>query len=231
MTQQFDFDFLLSLYERFGDKAQSALDFVKANSQSEKKEVPTTELRKAEAMPSNGVYIIYEDGSYTQFAKEDEEECVKTGVKYIGIIHDGHSFAVTLKELGRFKLVKDYEKCPKTSELYIQRECDALNDWDCVTRTKHIQEVGTDIPLKEGEYIPALPMLVAMMYWRDRGLNDALKFVGGDPIPDAIHWSSTECSSSGAWRVHGETGNVTSTGYYYGKTGSYVVRAVCAWEI
>ena len=228
MTQQFDFDFLLSLYERFGDKAQSALDFVKANSQSEKKEVPTTELSKAGAVPSNGVYIIYEDGSYTKFVKDAEEECVKTGVKYIGIIHDGHSFAVSLKELGRFKLVKDYEKCPKTSELYIQRECDALNDWDCVTRTKHIQEVGTDIPLKEGEYIPALPMLVAMIYWRDRGLNDALEFAGGDPISDYYHWSSTEYNSDTAWGVNGETGYVSSI---YFKYYSGVVRAVCAWEI
>ena len=214
---------LLDIYERFGDKAQAALDFVKANSENETKKVMVSRSNEAVAMPSNGIYIIYENGSYCKFSKD----CKKDGAKLVGIVHDGHSLAVTLKDLGRFKLVKDYDECLEECELYIQRECDALNDWDCVARTKHIQEVGTDIPLKEGEYIPSLPMLSAMMYWRDRGLNEALLFLGGEPISDNRHWSSTEYNSTSAWYINGESGYILNNIKY----GSYVVRAVCAWEI
>ena len=196
--------FLLNIFERFGDKAQAALDFVKANSERETKEVVVNHCNQSGAMPNNGIYIIYADGSYCEFSKD----CKKDGARCVGIIHDGHSFAVAPKELGEYKLVKDYKKCPRESELYIRSEIEALNDWDCVARTKHIQEVGTDIPLKDGEYIPSLPMLVAMIYWRKRGLNEALQHIGGDPISDGCYWSSTEYSGTYCWYVLGGDGTV-----------------------
>lgn len=219
--------FLLNIFERFGDKAQAALDFVKANSKKETKEVVVNHANQSGAMPDNGIYVIYKDGSFMKFEKDDEEVPTNENAVLVGIIQDGHSFAVVPKELGRFKLVKDYEDCPDESDLYIRSECEALNDWDCITKTKHLQEVGTDIPLKDGEYIPSLPMLVAMMYWRKRGLNEALQHIGGDPISDSYHWSSTEYNSNNAWGINGESGYI----YINNESNSIVVRAVCAWNL
>ncbi|MBQ9532423.1 MAG: DUF1566 domain-containing protein [Prevotella sp.] len=176
------------------------------------------EPRRAQC-ENNGVYLIYEDNSYILYTKDADTK----NVKYIGIIHDGHAFAVALKDLGEFQLLKDGVKCPEKSNFYVRRECDALNDWECIKRTAHIQELGTDIPLKEGEYIPALPMVTAMCYWAERGLNEALEAVGGEPLDmDSYYWSVTEYDSGSAWNVHFVNGLV----YGNYKYGSGVVRPV-----
>lgn len=176
---------------------------------------------------ANGLYLVFKDGTYLPYDKQTAA-ILSDNVKNIGIIHDGHKFAVTLKDIGKFKLVRDYHNCPDDHPLYRRREVDALNDWDCIERTKHIQEVGTDIPLNDGEYIPSLPMLLAMIYWMDKGLNEALEFVGGEPIKsdNSYYWSSTEYGARSAWGVGGGVGNVF---YYGGKHGSFVVRPVCAF--
>ncbi|MBQ7462446.1 MAG: DUF1566 domain-containing protein [Bacteroidaceae bacterium] len=171
----------------------------------------------------NGIYLVYEDGSFMPFS----EECKKEGIAYIGIIHDGHPFCVALKDLGEFELVKNWRKCPGESDLYVRSECEALNDWDFIKRTKHIQEVGTDIPLKDGEYIPSLPVLNAMCYWRKRGLNDALVFAGGEPLKDDFYWSSTEYTQYIAWNMHFGSGYI----YFNFKYNSYVARAVAAFNL
>lgn len=173
----------------------------------------------------NGIYLVYEDGHYEPFNGESSKE----NVKYVGIVHDGHAFCVALKDLGEFPLVKNIRKCPDESDFYVRRECDALNDWEYIERTKHIQEVGTDIPLSEGEYLPSLPMLVAMCYWAERGLNAALEYVGGEPLRiDSIYWSATEFTSNYAWYVNFGSGIVYNYGTkYYG----IVARAVAAFNL
>ena len=174
---------------------------------------------------ANGLYYIFTDGSYTPYDGKSKPE---KKVKYIGIAHDGHYFAVALNDLGSYPLVKDTDKCPKESELYLREECDALLDWECVERTKHIQEVGTDIPLEDGEYIPALPMVVLMRHYAKRGLNDMLKLAGGTPFDmDEDYWSVTELYSNYAWYVHFNNGYVSN---YY-KYHSNVVRPVAAFNI
>ncbi len=173
---------------------------------------------------NNGIYLIYEDNSYAFYTKDSDTN----NVKYIGINHDGHAFAVALKDLGRFQLLKDDVECPEKSDFYVRRECDALNDWECIERTKHIQELGTDIPLKDGEYIPALPMVAAMCYWAERGLNEALEAVGGEPLDmDSGYWSVTEYYSYNAWGVYFNNGIV----YGNYKYNSYVVRPVAAFNL
>lgn len=173
----------------------------------------------------NGIYIVYNDGSYEKFAPGMKQE----GIKYVGIIHDGHAFCVALTDLGRFPLVKDTDNCPDESPLYVPCECDALQAWDCVEQTKHIQEAGTDIPLADGEYIPALPMVVLMRHYAKRGLNDALKFAGGQPLDMYSYcWSATEYSSNYAWYVDFGSGNVNGYGTKY---GGNVVRPVAAFNL
>lgn len=202
---------LLELYREFGSEAQEALDFVVKNLPILKVDCDVSELPHDEGRiitiekpgtisfekPANGIYIIFKTGQYVPFEKDADYN--KEDVKYIGIVHDGHAFAVGLKDLGEYPLVKDVDKCPEDHPLYRPRLCDALMDWDCIERTKHIQEIGTDIPLEEGEYIPSLPMLVVMCYYADKGLNDALESVGGEPLKtDEYYWCSTEGSRARA---------------------------------
>lgn len=185
---------------------------------------PAPIVFKDDAIPEDGIYFIYDDNSYRKFDKG----CKKEGIKYVGIIHNRHAFSVALKDLGVFQLLKDDVECEKESDFYLRRECEALNDWECVKRTSRIQRLGTDIPLKECEYIPALPMVVAMCYWANRGLNDALEFADGNPLRmDSNYWSVTEFSSNSAWVVIFGSGYVTS----YNKYNGFSVRPVAAFSL
>ncbi len=230
---------LLELYREFGSDAQEALDFVVKNSPVLKIDGDVSLLPHDEGRiitvekpgtirfvggPEDGVYVVYDDGFVSKF----DEKCKKEGIKAVGIVQYGHAFGVGLKDKGKFALVKDYEKCPESHPFYRDRECDAMFDWECVERTKHIQEVGTDIPLEDDEYIPSLPMLVAMCHYADKGLNDALVLAGGEPLDmDEEYWSSTESRRNYARYVSFSGGNAnTYTGKYYG----LVVRAVTAFN-
>ena len=175
---------------------------------------------------NDGVYLVYEDNSYAFFTKEADTK----KVKYIGIIHYGHPFCVALKDAGRFSLIKKGVECEEESEFYVESETEALHDWECVERTKRIQELGTDIPLNEGEYIPALPMVVAMRYWKNRGLDEALIAVGGEPLQnDSSYWSVTEYSAYGAWYVNFGSGYVYYSNLKYNTYN--VVRPVAAFNL
>lgn len=174
--------------------------------------------------PVNGIYLVYDDGSYNLF-DDSIKHAVPEKVRHIGIVHDGHAFCVSLKSLGSYKLVKNYDCCPSEHPLYIRDQVDALFDWECVERTKHIQEVGTDILLKEGEYIPSLPMLVVMCHLKDK-INEALEFVGGDILEDKIYWSAAEVSATIAWSVIFGYGTVSNTF----KNNPHAVRSVAAFN-
>lgn len=215
----------LELYREFGEDAQKALDFIMAGDNKREVSNPAP-VASGKTEVENGLYLIYED-DYKKYTGEVSESDAE-GVKYIGIVHDGHSFAVTLKDLGKYALVQDTYKCPSEHPLYRRRKCDALLDWDCVERTKHIQEIGTDIPLADGEYIPSLPMLVLMCHYADKGLNDLLKSVGGEPFDmDECYWSVAESGSGIAWNVSFNNGYVSNGNKCY----SGVVRPVAAFNI
>ena len=185
---------------------------------------PAPIVFKDDAIHEDGVYLIYDDNSYRKFDKD----CKKEGIKYVGIIHNRHAFSVALKDLGVFQLLKDDVECEKESDFYLRRECEALNYWECVKRTSRIQELGTDIPLKECEYIPALPMVVAMCYWANRGLNDALEFADGNPLRmDSNYWSVAENNSIYAWLVSFGSGGVYGNSKYNGNS----VRPVAAFPL
>ena len=219
----------LELYREFRDDAQKAYDFIMADDKCKVNNPAPVAVASGKSDVPNGLYIIYTDGSYKPYTGDNDKADAKD-VKYVGIVHDGHPFAVALKDLGEFALVKDVDKCPSEHPFYRRRECDALNDWECVERTKHIQEIGTDIPLADDEYIPALPMVAAMCYYADKGLNDLLKFVGGEPFDmENYYWSVTENSSSAAWYVGFNGGGILT--YTSPKSFSTVVRPVAAFNI
>lgn len=172
----------------------------------------------------DGVYLVYNDDTFCKFSPDAS----KDGLNRVGLVHAGHAFCVDLHEKGCFQLLRDNVRCERESPFYVESECEALNAWGCVEQTKRIQALGTDIPLAEGEYLPALPMLVAMRYWAERGLNDALEFAGGEPLSmGSNHWSATEYGSNYAWGVYFGSGNVGSNSKCYGP----VARAVTAFPL
>ena len=122
--------------------------------------------------PQNGIYIVFADGSCVEY-----KPGVGLGksVSGIGVIHDGHAFQVALEDFGEWPLVRNADDCPEESPFY-KKECEALNDWDFVSTTGHIKEIGTDIPLPEGWYIPTLAVLEAMCFLKEQ-INEALEYV------------------------------------------------------
>lgn len=75
--------------------------------------------------------------------------------------------------------------------------------------------------LEDGEYIPPLRQLNLMAHYKD-SINDALEYIGAEPLGSAWYWSSTEDSQNYAWCVIFSNGITGSNGKY----GSGRVRAV-----
>lgn len=147
---------------------------------------------------SDGVYLVYEDGRYCSI---HEEGCKEEGVEYIGIVHDGHPFGVTLGNYENVHLLRGDFRCAAESPMYLNKEYDARNEWDAIHDTTHLVDEGMDISwLAKGEDIPSLAMVAAMFYWAGRGLNDALELAGGEPLEvGCFYLSSTEADPRRLW--------------------------------
>ena len=192
----------LDLLNRFSSvcEAKKAYEFVMGD-------------EEAAVEAKDGVYIIYDNGSYAPFTGGSNP---KENIKSVGVVFQGHSFAVALKDLPeQYALVRDIYECEKDSPLY-KGEVDAIFDWDAEAYTKHIVEAGTDIPLKDGEIIPTAAMLVAMYRMREQ-LNKALEYAGGEPMKtNDYYWSSSEYGQSGSWILKFGNGHL-SHNHKYGR--------------
>lgn len=179
----------------------------------------------------NGVYIVYLDGKVVRYVSDMEVEEPKL-VKGIGVAHDGHAFIVSLKDAGYCPLLNsEDEEGGDYHPTYYKREVDALQDWDCKGNTEKILARGTEIKLKDGEYIPTLAQL-ALIGYHIEAINEALKAVGGEPLVtdpnnDPYYWSSTENSATYAWTLTLPGGGLYG---WYGKSKSNLhVRPVSAF--
>lgn len=178
--------------------------------------VPSEEDKKES---TDGLYIIYEDGHAEPFTGDNSKDCVR----YIGLKHRYMSFAISLTEHDIIQLLDDDSREESGSGTYYERECDALFDIDgrgnterLVTRNPKLRNL-----LEDGEYIPSLRQLNLIAHYKD-SINNALKYIGAEPLASACFWSSTESSQYNAWYVYffiGDTGS-------YSKYGSGRVRAV-----
>jgi len=200
----------LYLVSRNIDEAKKAYEFVIG-------------CEEAKVENKNSVYLIYEDGHHELFTGENE----RADIKSVGIVFDGHSFVVSLKDLPKqYALVRDTDECEKDSPLY-KGEADAIFDWDAEAHTKHIVEAGTDIPLNEGEFIPTAAMLAAMYRMREQ-LNRALEYAGGEPLKtDDYYWSSSESTQHGSWILYFGSGGL----HNYDKCGSGYVCPCTAFNL
>jgi hypothetical protein len=142
----------------------------------------------------------------------------------VRIWHDGHTFKVPLhSNKGDWPLLNEEGRRRSTQDSSnLKSEVEAICDWDFVTATKRIQELGTDIPLAEGEYMPTAPVMIAM-YINRRELNAALKKLGGEPIDfKKCFWLAERYNEPLAWLFYGNYRNLDYTGVYH----AYQVGAV-----
>ena len=140
---------------------------------------------------ADGVYICYNDGHNELYDGNNP----KGDVRGIGLVVGSHSLCVSLEDIDDTTLTNrdgksDYSK-------YISDWDLARMDYDGAENTKHIQEIGTDIKLADGEYIPSLGELY-LIYLYKYEINKALSYVYGKQIADEWYWSSTENSAQNA---------------------------------
>lgn len=218
----------LELYREFGDEAQEAFDFIIGKDAVCGVVTPESVAPVNPTKDTDGVYIIYKDGSYELFTGHNNKE----NVKYVGLIYNGRHIAVALNNLGgedkEYQFLKDGACVPEESVYYTRQQgINAFEDFAGKANTEHIKnEYDSEIPfdlLEDGEYIPAMGEWVLLMMFASR-INEALVYVGGTPIKGWL-WSSTESSQYGAWLVYFYDGNTDGSGKCY----STSVRAVAAF--
>lgn len=173
-----------------------------------------------EAKRRDGIYLIYHNGEVKPYANG----CSNENVRYIGVVHNGHSFALALNDITDVALLPDGKKAGKRKRL--DRECDAIYDFDSAKNTEALSEDNPALRdvLNEGEAIPALGVLNIIAHLRDE-INNALEYIGKPKLDDGYYWSSTENSQGIAWSVNFSNGGTI----YYGKYDGNAVRAVAAF--
>lgn len=168
----------------------------------------------------DGIYLIYHNGKVEPYA----QGCSNENVRYIGVVHEGRSFALALNDMTDVVLLPDGEKAGERRRL--SRECDAIYDFDSVKNTEELCEDNPKLRdvLNDGEAIPALGVLNIIAHLRDE-INNALDYIGKPKLADTWYWSSTENSQYSAWNVD------FSNGYTYSdnKYNASAVRAVAAF--
>ena len=171
---------------------------------------------------ASGLYLIYEDGHAEPFTRENSKE----NVKYIGLKHKDVSFAITLAEHDSVQLLDDDSLEESGHETYYERECDALFDFDGQKNRERLVARNPKLKnlLEDGEYIPSLGQLNLMAHYKD-SINDALEYIGAEPLGSTWYWSSIESSQTGAWFVYFSNGNTNGVNKY----PSNRVRAVAAF--
>lgn len=219
MKKNEEIAFLLDIFERFGNEAQKAIDFVRKN---ESKDAGRQAPASVESVKmEDGVYVIYTDGSFERYCDglTDVED-----VEKIGIIYDGHKFAIPLDgSYGKQKLLSK-DNHPKDS--YCQSECEALTDWDFVKHTNHLKELGLAFSLKEGHYLPTAPVWIAIYHHREL-INKLLELCGAKIIDfNDDYWFAQRSGVNGAWYFDGASRALNTGNVYYGDQ----VGAVTLWE-
>lgn len=173
-----------------------------------------------EAKRRDGIYLIYHNGEVKPYA----QGCSNENVRYIGVVHEGRSFALALNDITDVVLLPAGKKAGKRKRL--DRECDAIYDFDSAKNTEALSEDNPALRdvLNDGEAIPALGVLNIIAHLRDE-INNALDYIGKPKLADTWYWSSTEYSKYSAWLV------VFSGGTAGGsvKSDAGAVRAVAAF--
>lgn len=196
-TKIYETETLLSIYERFGDKSQDAIDFIKRNQLSS---IPNCDCKHT----SYSICLSYKDGHLEKFVGDNP----KNGVVGVTIV-DGSGGVFTLSHKNLLgSLVKDTKKCELDHSRYFKREVDALIDIDYLSGTRHLKDCGCTMDIPEGFYIPTLAQLVLIVRHIDE-VNKALEYIGHDKIKtNDWYWSCTEAGRSDAWAIRVSSGRM-----------------------
>ncbi len=218
-----DIPTLLDIYERFGDNAQKALDFVNNNIEKSAAPAPLVSAVACDKRIPDGVYYLLKNGLYVSVGWVISPISPES-ISAIGIAHDGHYLSVPLNwNYGKSRLL---EKDEYPKDEYCQKEIEAILDWDFVKHTNHLKELGLAIELKDGHYLPTLPVFGAMYHNRE-ALNEALKYAGAEEIDfSECFWFAQRYNVYYAWFFSGSNRTLNVNNVY----GAYQCGAVSLWE-
>lgn len=208
----------LALYSDFEDKADDVYRFLFKEDNAEIA-IPCN----SNSAHSDGVYYIYEDGTTELFDYLRKNAPTKK-VCRIGVVMGSHSLAVNLEDYPEQPLCCNEDETEYSG--YITEYDDAVADWNGKQNTEHILSIGTDIPLKDDEWIPSVAELY-LIYLNKRSINAALELAGGSRIKGGWYWSSSEASAPGAWLLGLSYGGLY---WAYKVSNSRYVRAVSAFH-
>ena len=184
------------------ETAQKCWDFVRGGDEAKKQEPTSDRL-------ADGVYLIDTKDNAVRYDGEDTETVNDTA--YIGIIQGSHSVAISLRDVSEDEITLTSKRDDGKGH-YIDSYMDAVQDWQGKKNTEHLRKIGLNpqIKLKDGEYIPSLGELYIICL-NQYAINEALKFVGGQPLAKDWYWSSTEYSATTAWRLTLDDGSASIT--------------------
>lgn len=226
MENQLSTEQLIYIYEKFGNKAQDVVEFIKKNKTPEADVIkrPSEVCAKFksgyEAILRDGVYIVYRDGGYEEFDGDN----IKENVSFIGIAFGGHTFGVPLDhDYGKQRLLKENEY---PEDEHCVNEAEALLNWDFVGETEYLKQLGLAFELKEGHYIITAPVFLAEYAYKEE-LNKALKYLGAKDIDFGTYrWFAQRYRVNNAWYFYGYYGSLTYNNVYYASQ----VGAVTLWN-
>lgn len=212
----------LMFFREFGEKAQDAMDFV-ANKKGAFASLKTKDT--ITVLPDNaedGVYFCLKDGTAVKYDGQEHMD----NVDHIGLVLGHIKFGVTLRDKGSYSLYSNYRNCPDHADYYTNRNGKSCHEeYDFIAATERLKRIGTDIPLKDGEYMPLVRQFDVMGMFKTN-LQKALVAAGGCELEDETwYWTISEYSQYNAWHV----GFSDGTTYTYSKYGSNRVRAVVAF--
>lgn len=227
---------MLDIFERFGEKAQDALDFVKRNAgfaaSADGVAVGNRGLAldglnlvrpDFDVMLEDGVYIVYRDGNFAKFeAGISDEEGMRVGISW-----HGHRWLIGT-DFGEQPWTKATSEELEANGYGIMSEMDALFDWDVVEARHQLGDLWKHIPLKDDEYLPTAPMVLVQERFAKYGmLNDALAFCR---LPEykvgECRWFVERYSVYYARHFSGIYGALT--GYYV--NNAFRTQAVTLWK-
>ena len=144
----------------------------------------------------DGIYVIFENGFALKYKAGME---ITDVVKYIGLKIGSKSIAIALKDVSDEEITLTINKDETQYKKYADNAIDAMADWNGKENTEHLKEIGlnSEIKLEEGEYTASVGEFSFINLFV-KGINEALKYVGGKPL-SGWYWSSTEYSAAFAW--------------------------------
>lgn len=160
----------------------------------------------------DGIYIVDCKGKAVLYTGPDTETVNDT--IGIGIKQGSKSLLVGLTDAAD-TATQNYELTTKQGgSRFFKSHTDAVADWDGAAGTEDLREIlNPAIKLDEKQYIPSLGQMYFILCHL-KAVNEALAFVGGQPLEvDAWYWSSTSYSAGNAWTLYLSVGYA----YYYTK--------------